>query len=595
MQSGRGQSGTHCAVCVCALHMPHALIEWEYDMDATWEAAAKAFRIREKPRGGHQVRVFAENHAYLSQIFRVMESYGEREFIVHENVRLTFAECASQAARLAHHLAQQRAIEPGDRIGLILPNSAEWMLSFIAITAIGAVPALINPRAGAQEVHHCLSSTRCRLCIHQREDLAFGIDALALEEVRQLVSGGSDQALPATPRGPDDEALLMFTSGTTGLPKAASLSHEGVLTALKTIEYSGALIAKGMAEAFGTDYGTLAKMRPPPVNLLIFPLFHVSGCHAVFLTSLLQGGKVVLMTRWNAEQAAALMAQERVTAFPAVPTMHRDLLRLETLADHDLSSLTSLSVGGQATPPALLADIHAAFPSAVMGTGYGMTESNGTVTLMIGSEFIQNPRSAGRPVSTVDVEVRDDQGQALPANTTGEIHIRGAALMTGYVTGAEVSPRAPQAEGSEPAQPDFDANGWFATGDLGYLDEDGLVYIVDRKTDMVISGGENIYCAEVERVLDQHPDVRESAAFGLPDERLGEKLVATVVPQTDARLTEATLIEHCVSHLAKHKAPKQVRIQHHPLPRNASGKTIKAKVKEQYLANPGRSPADSAS
>ena len=539
-------------------------------MDATWEAAAAAFRIREKPRGGHKVRVFAENHAYLSQVFKCLETYGEREFIVHEDVRLTFAECRTQAARLAHHLANQCAVEPGDRIGLVLPNSPEWMLSFIAISAIGAVPALINARAGADEVNHCLSSTQCRLCIHQRNDLAAEIDELTLAETRHILSGQGDHPLPETPRGPDDEALLMFTSGTTGLPKGASLSHEGVLTALKTIAYSGALIAKGMAEAFGIDYGTLAGMRPPPVNLLIFPLFHVSGCHAVFLTSLLQGGKVVLMTRWNAEAAAALMARERVTAFPAVPTMHRDLLRLETLAEHDLSSLTSLSVGGQATPPALLADIHRAFPSAVMGTGYGMTESNGTVTLMIGSEFIENPRSAGRPVSTVDVEVRDDQGRPLPAGATGEIHIRGSTLMTGYAN-------------SE--QPAFDAEGWFATGDLGYLDEDGLVYIVDRKTDMVISGGENIYCAEVERVMDQHPAVRESAAFGLPDERLGEKLVATVVPQADADLTEAALIDHCVSRLAKHKAPKQVRIQRRPLPRNASGKTIKAEVKQEYLAS----------
>ena len=538
-------------------------------MDATWEAAAAAFRIHEKPRGGHKVRVFADNHACLSQVFKRLETYGEREFIVHGDVRLTFAESRAQAARLAHHLANQCAIEPGDRIGLVLPNSPEWMLGFIAISAIGAVPALINARAGADEVNHCLSSTDCRLCIHQRNDLTTDISDLTLAETQRILSGPADHPLPETPRGPDDEALLMFTSGTTGLPKGASLSHEGVLTALKTIEYSGALIAKGMAEAFGIDYGTLAGMRPPPVNLLIFPLFHVSGCHAVFLTSLLQGGKVVLMTRWDAEQAVALMAREKVTAFPAVPTMHRDLLRLETLEEHDLSSLTSLSVGGQATPPALLADIHRAFPSAVMGTGYGMTESNGTVTLMIGSEFISNPRSAGRAVSTVDVEVRDDQGRALPANATGELHIQGSTLMTGYAN-AEQNP--------------FDADGWFATGDLGYLDEDGLVYIVDRKTDMVISGGENIYCAEVERVLDQHPGVRESAAFGLPDERLGEKLVATVVPHADGHLTEAALIDHCVSRLAKHKVPRQVRIQRHPLPRNASGKTIKAKVRQEYLA-----------
>ena len=149
-------------------------------MDATWEAAAAAFRIREKPRGGHKVRVFADNHACLSQVFKRLETYGEREFIVHEDVRLTFAESRTQAARLAHHLVSERAIEPGDRVGLVLPNSPEWMLGFIAISAIGAVPALINARAGADEVNHCLSSTACRLCIHQRSDLTTDISDLTL-------------------------------------------------------------------------------------------------------------------------------------------------------------------------------------------------------------------------------------------------------------------------------------------------------------------------------------------------------------------------------------------------------------------------------
>ena len=391
---------------------------------------------------------------------------------------------------------------------------------------------------------------------------------MSMDELRVVVSGAADHALPATPRMPDDEALLMFTSGTTGLPKGASMTHEAVLTALKTIQYSGVLVARGIAEAAGIDLAVLMRMRPPPVNLLVFPLFHVSGCHAVFLTSLMQGGKIVLMTRWDAGRALELIERERVTAFPAVPTMYRDLLRLETRNDHDLSSLTSLSVGGQATPPALLADIHAAFPSAIMGTGYGMTEANGTVTLMVGAEFIENARSVGRPVSTVDIEIRDDAGSALPVNATGEIHIRGAALMTGYANAEEGA---------------FDQDGWFATGDIGCFDDDGLLYVVDRKTDMVISGGENIYCAEVERVIELHPDVRETAAFGLPDERLGEKLVAAAVPHPDRELTEAALLNHCLAHLARHKVPKRVHIQHAPLPRNASGKAVKARIRQHYL------------
>ena len=206
-----------------------------------------------------------------------------------------------------------------------------------------------------------------------------------------------------------------------------------------------------------------------------------------------------------------------------------------------------------------------------------MTECNGTVTLMVGSTFIDNPPSVGRPVSTVDVEIRDDAGSALPANTNGEIHIRSATLMTGYV-GAGASP--------------FDAAGWFATGDVGYMDGEGLLYIVDRKTDMVISGGENIYCAEVERAMDLHPGVRESAAFGLPDARLGEALAAIVVPQPDRDLDEAELLDHCMKHLAGHKVPKQVRIQRHPLPRNASGKAVKPRIRQLYLDHLERANMD---
>ena len=537
-------------------------------MDNTGEDITAAFRIRELSRDGRRVRVFADNYPYLAGIFECLETHAERELVVQDDVRLTFARCRAQAARLAHHLSNERGMKPGDRIGLALPNSPEWMVGFIAISAIGAVPALINARAGKAEFDHCLASTGCRLCLRERHDAESGVDAMSMDELRVVVSGAADHALPATPRKPDDEALLMFTSGTTGLPKGASMTHQAVLTALKTIQYSGVLVARGIAEAAGIDLAVLMRMRPPPVNLLVFPLFHVSGCHAVFLTSLMQGGKIVLMTRWDAGRALELIERERVTAFPAVPTMYRDLLRLETRNDHDLSSLTSLSVGGQATPPALLADIHGAFPSSIMGTGYGMTEANGTVTLMVGAEFIENARSVGRPVSTVDIEIRDDAGRALPANATGEIHIRGAALMTGYANAEE---------------PTFDQDGWFATGDVGYFDDDGLLYIVDRKTDMVISGGENIYCAEVERVIELHPDVRETAAFGLPDERLGEKLVAAAVPHPDRELTEAALLNHCLAHLARHKVPKRVYIDHAPLPRNASGKAVKARIRQHYL------------
>ncbi|MCY4276927.1 MAG: class I adenylate-forming enzyme family protein [Gammaproteobacteria bacterium] len=520
------------------------------------DTSIAGFEVRERVRDGHRVRVFKENHTWLGEVFAAFETFAADECLVCGDVRMSYAECRSKAARLAEHLHHVHDVKPGTRIGLALPNSPEWIVSFVAIVALGAVPALINPRAGRDEFAHCLEIAGCRLCIDSR-----------MEILPSLIAEQGDHLLPLASRRSEDEALLMFTSGTTGLPKAASFSHDAVLTALKTLQYSSALIAKQMADAYGIDFETLLAMRPRPVNLLVFPLFHVSGCQATFLNGLMQGGKLVLLPRWNAEEALALIEREKVTGFPAVPTMYRDLLRIAR-DKYDLSSLVNMSVGGQATPPALLAEIHQAFPNAVLGSGYGMTEAGGTVTLSVGQGFVDNPHSVGRPVATFDVEIRDAEGAPVPANNQGEICIRGAAMMSGYV-----------GEGD----PALDRNGWFATGDLGYLDEEGCVYIVDRKTDMVISGGENIYCTEVERVLELHEAVRECAAYAMPDERLGEKLAAAVVLHPEHDEASDELLAHCHAHLAKHKVPKDIHLRREPLPRNAAGKVIKQALQRENI------------
>ena len=518
------------------------------------------------------VRVFAENRVYLGEIFACFETWAERELVVLEDRRLTYAACARQAARLAHHLRGECGVNPGARVAIALPNSPEWMVGFIAISSLGAVPVLVNSRAGNDELNYCLRSTGCVLCLHNRTDLGdLPVAGLDIATIRLIATRDVACDLPKVARMADDDAILMFTSGTTGLPKAAALSHEGVLTALKTIQYSGALIAQQIAKTYGIEYEALLRMRPPPVNLLVFPLFHVSGCHAVFLTCLLQGGTIILLPRWSAEEALSLIATEKVTAFPGVPTMFRDILKAKNRGEYDLSSLTSISVGGQGTPPALAREIHDEFPQAVLGTGYGMTECNGTVTLAVGDAFLNNPESAGAMVATIDAEIRDDEGRVLPTKTVGEIHVRGAALMDRYDNFDE---------------PSFDDAGWFATGDLGYFDDDGFLYIVDRKTDMVIAGGENIYCAEVERTIDLHPLVLECAAFGVPDDRLGEALVAAVVLLPEARLEADELTAHCLNHLAKHKVPKQIYIQSSALPRNASGKVMKRAVRDLYVRKP---------
>ena len=525
------------------------------------------YRLQETRIDGVSCKVFADNHACLGELLQAFEDHADRHLLVHRGQRHSYAAVARQAARLAAHLTAM-GVAPGARVAIALPNSPEWIIAFVALVALGAVPVLINPRAADAELAHALHSTDCTLWFSGERGTRRLPPSISAGRMAEACGSTAEPPLPHTPRAPDDEAVLMFTSGTTGQAKAAVLTHLGLTTALKTIQYSSALIAKQMADKYGVAYDVLMQMRPPPVTLLTFPLFHVSGCHAVFLSALPQGGKLVLLSRWSAAEALRLIEQEKVTAFPGVPTMHWDLLRMPDRQKYDTSSLTSLSVGGQGTPPALLQAIHAAFPETVLGTGYGMTETNGTVTLAVGDAFLAAPESSGRVVATMEVQIRDDAGAVLPANATGEVYVRGAALMSGYAN-------APG--------PFFDAEGWFATGDIGRLDADNALRILDRRTDMVISGGENIYCAEVERALDLHPEVLESAAFGLPDERLGEKLTALVALHPQAQASLQDILAHAAGHLAKHKVPKMVRFSAEPLPRNPSGKILKRDARARYL------------
>ncbi len=521
---------------------------------------------------GFPCRIFADTPPHLASLWSLLDVYGDREFLLDGDTRWTFKQVRNAASLLAQDLAA-RGYAPGDRIALVLPNGAGWVVSFVAITAIGAVPALVNARGAAEEIQHCVHSTGCVAWIGDARTAAVDVaaDRLDWAEIEPSARNAPDAALPVVDREHNDEALLMFTSGTTGRAKAAILTHLGVLTSLKTIQYSGLLVAQDMAAQYGIAVEQLMQMRPPTVTLLMFPMFHVSGCHAVFLNNLSQGARIVMLKRWDPETALEVIEREGVTAFPAVPTMYWDLLKAAETSGRNISSLTSLSVGGQGTPPALLNAVTGAFPSAVIGTGYGMTENNGTVSMAVGSAFVQKPHATGRPVATVQVEIRDEAGRPLPANTTGEIHVRGATLMAGYAN-------------AEP--PFFDDNGWFASGDIGYLDDDGCVCIVDRRTDMVISGGENIYCAEVERAIDLHPQIRESAALGEPDERLGERVVAVACLEADGEATEEAVLASLDAHLARYKIPKRIVLTREPLPRNPTGKIIKRQVREIYLKEP---------
>jgi acyl-CoA synthetase (AMP-forming)/AMP-acid ligase II len=552
---------------------------------AAFTAPGQPFELIESVVRGARCRIFRHAPHSLAQLYPLAQAHASKVFTVMEGAHLTYAEVFAQAAALAAQL-RARGVGRGTHVAIAMRNRPEWLVSFIAITALGAVPVLVNSRGVAAEQAYSLTYTRCRHLIADERCaalLASELNDVALQGVvvgevpagcahwrsyASLLAGSPPQTLPVTERAPEDPALIMFTSGTTGEAKGAVLNHVGLLTALMANQLSGALLGARMAAQRSVDPATLAQHAPQPSTLLVFPLFHTSGCLSVFLTTLARGGKIVFLPRWNVRHALELVQQERVTALPAVPTMLWDVLQARELADFDTSSLMSLGTGGQGLPQNLLQAIQDRFPHALLGTGYGMTETNGMVSLTVGEEFLRHPESAGRPLATAEVCIADEEGRALPTGAAGEVCVRSAQNMLGYWE-----------------RPDADAaafrGGWLRTGDVGYLDAEGFLHIIARMTDMIISGGENIYCAEVERVLTQHPQVLEVATFGVPDVRLGEKLLAVIVAREEAALDGAQLTEFCRARLAPYKVPREWRFEAGPLERTATGKVIKAQVRER--------------
>lgn len=550
---------------------------------AAFTAPGQPFELIDSVVRGAECRIFRHAPRSLAQLYPVAQAHAGRMFTVFEGRRLTYGEVFAQAAALAAHLGA-RGVTRGTHVAIAMRNRPEWLVAFIGITALGAVPVLVNSRGVAAELAYGLHYTRCRHLIADERCaglLAGELNDPAVEGVivgevppgyahwrtyASLTAGPATAALPLTECAPQDPALIMFTSGTTGEPKGAVLNHLGLLTALMANQLSGALLGARMAAQLGVDRSTLARQAPPPSTLLVFPLFHTSGCLSVFLTTLARGGKIVFLPRWSATDALELVQQERVTALPAVPTMLWDVLQARELADFDTSSLMSLGSGGQGLPQNLLQEIRARFPRALLGTGYGMTETNGMVSLAVGEEFLAHPDSAGRPLATAELCIADEAGRALPAGVAGEVCVRSAQNMLGYW-------ERPEADAAV-----FRA-GWLRTGDIGCLDAEGFLHIIGRTTDMIISGGENIYCAEVERVLTQHPQVLEVATFGVPDARLGEKLLAVIVARAGGAVDGAALAEFCRTRLAPYKLPREWRFEAGPLERTATGKVIKTQVR----------------
>lgn len=527
-----------------------------------------AFELVDVQVRGESMRGFKRAEAALSSLFAAFEIHGSRPFIADGEQRLSYAETGAAAARLAAVLAE-RGIAPGDRVAIAMRNSAEWMVGFIACVAHGAIPALVNSRGAAAEMAGCIDRVGARLVLadHSRAAALAGCGVPVV--VPALDASPSGPKLVYHTAAPEDPAMILFTSGTTGAAKGATLSHRAALTGLLLPQMAGATIATGMAAALGMDLPTLAASRPPATALLAVPLFHVSGCQAVFLSSLAGGGRIVVAPRWEPAAILRLMEAERVTSFGGTPTMVWDLLDAPERADTDLSALGSLAAGGQATPPNMLRAIGDAFPGVTVGTGFGMTETSGGVVMATGDAYLSNPRAAGRILPLARIRIMGADGREAEIGAAGAIEVKGPMVMDGYWN---------DPAGTAAAFRD----GWYRTGDIGMLDERGYLTIVDRLTDMVITGGENIYCAEVEAALQEHPQIVEAATYGVPDARLGERLVAVVRLASGVTLGEPAVLDHLEGRIARYKRPTQIRIADTPLPRGTTGKIDKRALRADH-------------
>ena len=498
------------------------------------------------------------------------------EFLVAGGERLTFAEVYAAATEVAGALVGGFGVKKGDRVGIAARNSPSWIVLYFGILLAGGVATLLNGWWQADEFRDAIEDVDCTLVFADGPRAArlatiAGLtanvftfdDTLPLAKALAGVTTRDVGALPAI--GPDDHATILFTSGSTGQSKGALSTHRQVVQGV--FNY---LSSAMMMLAIATQDGEVSTLQPS--TLLNVPLFHVTAEVPVMLMSLAIGRKLVLMPKWDAEEAMRLIEQEQITYFVGVPLMSFEMLTHPNRHKYDLSTLTDIAAGGAPRPVEHVRRIHEEMQGAPL-IGYGLTETNGVGTGNLRGNYLAKPNSAGRPtLPLVDMAILDDAGRALGTGQRGEVCIRSVANFEFYWGRPDATADA------------FTADGYFRTGDIGYLDEEGYLFIVDRKKDIIIRGGENISCQEVEAALYEHPAVAEAAVFGLADEKFGEVPGAVIHPADGAALTAEELTAFLLKHIAAFKVPAKIWIVADPLPRLGTEKIDKVSLRAKYRA-----------
>ncbi len=581
---------------------------------------------------GVPMRVFDTAPPNMRFVWELSAQFADLPYIVFEDETVTYGEAHAKVRSLAHCLVNEHGVGPDDRVAIAMRNYPEWAIAYWATVVVGACAVGVNAWWTPAELEYALKDSRPQVLIADDERLERVLEVLpavraeasmhivSVRSERELpddasrwddhvVVPGAPEELPPAEIHPDDDMCIFYTSGTTGFPKGAQLTHRGCVHNVLHLAFANTVASTATAKlaapgAGGAEPGSAAPATPGENNdpgsaapatpgennepgsaapatpgdsnaqaviMVPTPLFHVTANNCVLHPATISGGKMVMMYRWDTARAIELIEREGVNMFTGVPTMAREMLAHPDWHTRDTSSLASLGGGGAAIQPDLVEKIDKADGNVRPATGYGLTETSGVITAVSNDFFSSRPTSAGLVMPTFEYKVVDADDNEVPTGDRGELCVRGPAVVKGYINRPEATAEAI-------------VDGWFRTGDIVHVDSDEFIHIVDRAKDMVLRGGENVYCAEVEAAIYEHPDVAEAAVFGVPDDRLGETVGAAIYLAEGAGLDESGLAAHLAPLIAKFKQPEHVWFVDEPIPQNANGKFVKRQLREQLLA-----------
>ena len=544
------------------------------------------FAVTEAVIGGVRFRVFENAPRNLREMLRASQDrHDDGDFVVYQDERWSYAAFVRDTNRLAAALTGTLGVRPGDRVAIAMRNYPELLLLMMAVASVGAVAVFVNAWWTAEELDYALDDCATRLVFAdgpRRERIAafaqekgirlVGVrdgETCAAATFSDLMARHTEADWPDVPIEPDADFAVMYSSGSTGHPKGVVLTHRGAISAVYSWMMSGE-IAKLLQDAsLGVPGGATPE---PPVVLIVTPLFHVTATHPLWLQSIPLGTRNVLLRKWDAEEAVRVIQREKVSRFVGVPTQSADLMLAAKRLQAEMPTLEYIGSGGAKRPPPQVAELAETFPNRVIASGWGMTETNALGLGLSGPDYLARPGAAGRLLPPLqEMKIADDDGDAVPNGTVGELAVKSPANMRGYLNDPEATAAVLR-------------DGWLFTGDLATLDDDGFVTIVDRKKNIIIRGGENIACLDVEAAIHRHAAVIEAGVFPVPDQRLGETVGAAVQLRDGAALDAEALREFLSEHIAPFKIPEHIWFLDRPLPRGATDKLDRRRLRADCLA-----------